>query len=97
MVITTSFRSPRQRNARGPIAHPRRGSRSGASVRPVACACVAAQRPGTIWSRVKVALAAGLMVAGAVAAIPGLAEWHEPDPAVDYVAGDPGWAHVQHP
>ncbi|HJE52163.1 MAG TPA: hypothetical protein K8V15_09375 [Tessaracoccus flavescens] len=46
------------------------------------------------WLQVKVAAVALLAVVGAGVSVQQFAAMTQPDPAVTYVAGDPGWAHV---
>lgn len=44
--------------------------------------------------KLKLTVVALLALAGAVAAVGGFVEQVQPDPRVDVVVGDPGWAHV---
>lgn len=52
-----------------------------------------ARRAGIIL-RVKVATIGLVALVGLGASVAEVSSWSHPDPSVDYVAGDPAWAHV---
>ena len=77
----------------GPQAHPSRAISPG-RVGAVASCQVSRPAPVPLLLAVKVA-AVGLLAAVGVAVSAGqFVEMSRPDPATQYVAGDPAWAHV---
>lgn len=82
--------------ARTPLARPVRGLTPGHTRTTASCSLVVpAARPRVdIVTGLKVSLVAVVALVGAVASGVEFASWAEPDPAVEYVAGDPAWAHV---
>lgn len=68
----------------------------GRNLRPVGCdGVLEARRAGMgVWLRIKVFVAVALMVVGFGVSVAEMASWAHPDPAVEYVKGDPAWAHV---
>ncbi len=77
-------------------AHPGRRTISGRSLRPVACdGVLVARRAGMgLWLTVRVCVAVALMIVGFGVSVAEMASWAHPDPAVEYVKGDPAWVHV---
>lgn len=80
----------------GPEAAPARrrvGRRS--DVPAVSCRVVSpeARRAGLVM-RLKVVAVGLVALVGVGASAAEFVSWSQPDPAVDYVAGDPAWAHV---
>lgn len=74
----------------------RRRLPGGGRGRPKACEGVLAARrprPG-LWLTAKVVTAVALMVVGFGVSVAEMASWVHLDPAVEYVKGDPAWAHV---
>lgn len=78
-----------------PVAHPPRAAGPGRAARIAACR-VARPRPRNAWLAAKVAIVSALAVVGGAVSVAQLADWGV-DPALDHVAGDPGWGHVTHP
>lgn len=63
--------------------------------RPVSCRVASPRaRRNALVMRIKVATIGLLALVGVGASAAEFASWSHPDPAVDYVAGDPAWAHV---
>lgn len=61
-----------------------------------AAACLVTARPRRQFALgLKVATVALLAVAGVGVSAAEFATWGTPDPAVEYVQGDPAWAHVE--
>ena len=88
-----------------PLARPELGGPSAprvariGAVRPApaasACRVVSPEvRRAGVVLRVKVATIALVALVGLGASAAEVSSWSNPDPAVDYVAGDPAWAHV---
>ena len=80
-----------------PQAHPARQVAPGNIARVTSCVAV---RPAVAAPRLlalKVAAVSLLAVVGGVASVVQFAAAVQPDPAYEYVAGDPGWAHVDNP
>lgn len=90
--------SPAARPAvRLPRAHPARPAAPGAISAVKSCA-VGAPEPRSPWLALKVAAVSVLaVVGGAVSVAQFVGGATAPDPAVQYVAGDPAWAHVTQP
>ena len=70
-----------------------------ASRRPVAAAACrvvspAARRAG-LFMKIKVTMVVAVALMGMGASVAEFATWTQPDPSVEYVAGDPAWAHVE--
>ncbi|GAB3814013.1 hypothetical protein GCM10028820_09410 [Tessaracoccus terricola] len=77
-----------------PLARPVVGPRPGRG-RSVA-ACRVGPRPrGQFLLGLKVATVAVLAVVGIGASVAEFVSWESPNPAVEYVQGDPAWAHVE--
>lgn len=53
-----------------------------------------ASRWGVLVLKLKVTAVAVVALVGVGVSAAELSTWTQPDPAVDYVAGDPAWAHV---
>lgn len=79
---------------RSPQAHPDRPVAPGRVAVASSCAAVTKPVRPSAWLQVKVAAVALLAVVGAGVSVQQFAAMTQPDPAVTYVAGDPGWAHV---
>ena len=80
-----------------PVAHPQRRVAVGRVGQVSSCVAAPAPRPVPRVLRLKVA-AVGIVAAfGVAVCIPQFAAMAQPDPAKDYVAGHPAWAHVDHP
>lgn len=89
-----------------PLARPELGGPSGTRaarssvVRPGSAAVAACRvvwpevRRAGVVLRVKVATIALVALVGLGASAAEISSWANPDPAVEYVAGDPAWAHV---
>lgn len=97
MVVTSPGRTrsgvPGSRPAPGPMARPV-GTPSPGRTRS-AVACTVQPRPSNpLLLRVKVGAVAALALLGLGASAAEFATWTAPDPAVEYVQGDPAWAHV---
>lgn len=104
-IVTPGTGLPRVRGA-APLARPVLGGPAGspvvvrmASRRPgTAAACrvmsPAARRAG-LFMKVKVSMIAAVALMGMGASVAEFASWTQPDPSVEYVAGDPAWAHVE--
>ncbi|HHT11812.1 MAG TPA: hypothetical protein GX013_01395 [Propionibacterium sp.] len=79
-------------------AHPARQAAPGRTSAVAACAV---SRPAAVqspWLAAKVAVVSLLaVVGGAVSVTQLIGGAVNPDPSVQYVAGDPGWAHVAQP
>lgn len=102
-IVTPGAGSPRVRGA-APMARPVLGSPTASPVvvrmvsrRPGAAACrvvsPAARRAG-LFMKIKVTMVAAVALMGMGASVAEFASWAQPDPSVEYVAGDPAWAHV---
>ena len=79
-----------------PMAHPKRGERPGSTSR--VALCVASRpAPRSPWLVAKMALIGALTVVGGAVCVGQFVANATPDPAFEYVAGDPGWAHVTQP
>ena len=95
----------RRRVATSPGARPGlrllqvRPKRRGFAGRPVAVASCNVSRVPRVsaWVAVRVALVAALTVAGGAVSVARITADMAPDPARQYVAGDPAWAHVTQP
>lgn len=78
------------------VAHPSRPTAPGRVGRVASCVQISSAAPSP-WVRWKVAAVGALVLFGTVVSIPHFAAMGQPDPSVDYVAGDPAWAHVTAP
>ncbi|MFT3887036.1 MAG: hypothetical protein QM713_02575 [Arachnia sp.] len=80
-----------------PVAHPRRRPAPGRTGTVASCVVNPAPRPAALGLRLKVA-AVGIVAAfGVAVCVPQFVAMSHPDPAKEYVAGHPAWAHVDHP
>lgn len=78
--------------------HPARRPAAGRVGRVSSCAPVAPQRAHSPWLAVKLAAVSLLTVVGGAVSVSQLtAGAMTPSPAVEFVAGDPAWAHVTQP
>lgn len=77
-----------------PPARPAVGVRPGRS-RSVAACSVAPRPRRQFLLGLKVATVAALAVVGIGASVAEFVSWESPNPAVEYVQGDPAWAHVE--
>ncbi|AQP51992.1 hypothetical protein [Tessaracoccus flavescens] len=78
-----------------PQAHPVRPLAAGRVAKVASCAAARrAVKPSPLLV-LKVAVVGLLALGGAVVSVGQLAADSTPDPAREYVAGDPAWAHVQ--
>ena len=98
-VTTTPRRRPLapggRPELRNPVARPSRSFAPDASRRSVA-ACSRTIRPRRQFILgLKVATVALLAVVGVGASVAEFASWETPNPAVEYVQGDPAWVHVE--
>lgn len=97
MSAPTVVRHRSRSHSRGVAAHPPRQIRG--MVRGSVAACsVRRAAPAPRVSpllRLKVFALGLLAVVGGVVGVTGYVQAISPDPAVDYVSGDPGWAHVE--
>lgn len=79
---------------RSPQAHPDRQFAAGRSAAAVSCVGVTRPVERSPWLTLKV-VAVGLLAAvGATVSVQQFVAMGEPNPATEYVAGDPAWAHV---
>lgn len=79
---------------RAPQAHPARYAAPGRSAAVASCAHVTQPVKRSPWLAVKM-VAVGLLAAvGTTVSVQQFVAMGEPNPAVEYVAGDPAWAHV---
>lgn len=98
-VTTQPVRTPDRVAPRtAPLARPGRAVSPG-RVRGGTTSCqVSAPAPAatqeSLVLKLKLGAVAVLTVAGSIMAVGGFMEQAQPDPLVDVVAGDPGWAHV---
>ena len=93
---TTARTSPSARPVLGlPLtspAAPRVVGRTGAAT---SCRVVSpAGRRSAFVLKVKVAVVAVVALVGVGVSAAEFSSWTQPDPTVDYIAGDPAWAHV---
>ena len=80
-----------------PVAHPRRPVAAGRVGQVSSCVAAPAPRPASRVLGLKLA-AVGIVAAfGVAVCVPQFAAMTQPDPAKEYVAGHPAWAHVDHP
>lgn len=93
-VVTVS--PARRRELGSPVAHPARPVAPG-RVGSVASCSVSRPAAPSPWLAVKVAVVGALVVAGSVVSAAQFVSNAQPDPATQYVAGDPAWAHVTAP
>ena len=77
-------------------AHPKRPAQPGRVVQVASCA-VARPVVRSRWVVLKVAVVSVLAVLGSAVSVSQLVANATPDPAREYVAGDPAWAHVDQP
>lgn len=81
-----------------PQAHPSRPAAPGRTRVVASCAVGRPAAPRSPWLAAKVAVVSLLAVFGGAVSVTQLVGGAvSPDPAVQYVAGDPGWAHVTQP
>lgn len=81
-----------------PQARPARQAAPGRAAAVASCAVVRPAAARSPWLAVKVAAVSVLAVLGGAVSVTQLVgDAIHPDPAVEYVAGDPGWVHVTHP
>ena len=86
--------SPSPRRPRCPGSTPRSPGRVG---QVSSCVAAPAPRPASRVLGLKLA-AVGIVAAfGVAVCVPQFAAMTQPDPAKEYVAGHPAWAHVDHP
>jgi hypothetical protein len=82
---------------KAPVAHPRRPVAAGRVGQVSSCIAAPTPRPVSRLLGVKRA-AVGIVAAfGVAVCVPQFAAMTQPDPAREYVAGHPAWAHVDHP
>ena len=79
-----------------PEAHPARPVAPGRSQRAASCAVERPSARPSAWLAVKVAAVAALAILGTAVSGQSLV-LAEPNPAAEYVAGHPAWAHVTAP
>lgn len=77
----------------GPLARPGAAPSPGSTRRVAACSVQGRPRRELVL-KLKVVLVSVLALAGMGASVAEFATWATPDPAVEYVQGDPAWAHV---
>lgn len=79
-------------------AHACRPVAAGRVAHPASCRVVSpAKEPVSPWLRVKVAVVGALVLTGWVVPLTSFVTSLQVDPKLDYVAGDPAWAHVTAP
>lgn len=95
-VRTSTRTSPTARPLRGgPTTSPVAPRVVGRTAATSSCRVVSpAGRREALVLKLKVAAVAVVALVGVGVSTAEFASWAEPDPAVDYVAGDPAWAHV---
>ncbi len=95
-VRTPSRTSPAARRVlRGPLASPSAPRITGRTAAASSCRVISpADRREGLVLKFKVAAVAVVALVGLGVSAAELSSWTQPDPAVDYVAGDPAWAHV---
>ena len=102
MTTLTSrpVRQPASRRAPGtaPLARPALAPRPGRLRGGVSSCRVAPPQPVVVagqWGlRLKLVAVATLTLLGSAVAVGSFVEQAQPDPLTEYVAGDPGWSHV---
>ncbi|MGV8845369.1 hypothetical protein [Tessaracoccus sp.] len=103
-IVAPGTGSPRVRGA-APLARPVLGGPTAAPVvlrtasrRPGAVAACRVVSPATVRAglllKIKVAIVATVALVGMGASVAEFASWSQPDPSVEFVSGDPAWAHV---
>lgn len=81
---------------RSPKAHPARPVSAGRVGSATSCVVDRPEPKASPWLMLKVAAVGLIAVIGGAVSVQGLV-LAEPDPALEYVAGDPAWAHVTLP
>ncbi|MBK7821384.1 MAG: hypothetical protein IPJ61_09990 [Tessaracoccus sp.] len=90
--------SPSRRPAsKTPVAHPQRSVAAGRVGKASSCVVAPSPQPVQWGLRLKVAAVGVIAVFGVAVCVPQIAAMAHPDPAREYVAGHPAWAHVDHP
>ncbi len=94
VAVSSPSRRP---ELKAPVAHPQRRVTAGRAGRASSCVVAPAPRPVPWALRLKVAAVAVVAMFGVAVCVPQFAAMTHPDPAKEYVAGHPAWAHVDHP